>query len=198
MSEEVVGVVQAISAKQLASGLYHSFVMDEVWYRTGKNKVEGIEKGNRVKFEFDEDKYGKHLIEATFDFKVGEAPEPAAKKSYNAAPKNNTEFWAAKELRDIDTQKRISFQAATNSATALVNSALEQGFLTKPTGNAAKKFPAYTAMVFEETLRLYKLYQEVPENSDTYIRAQELDSGVDVDLEELSPEMNELPDTEDW
>ena len=199
MTTEVVGQVQAISAKQLSSGLYHSFCMADTWYRTGTKKIEGVEKGYKVKFEFTEDKYGKHVVENTFKFKEGEAPPAAAKKSYGGGAKNNSEFWEKKEIRDIETQKRISFQAATNSATVLVNSALDREYLSKPTGKMADKFAAYTAMVLEETLRLYKLYQEVPENSEGYLAAQTVDTAVDIELDEPEEvENGELSVNEEW
>ena len=101
---QLTGTVQRVSEKQLPSGLYHSFMLDDAWYRTGKIKAKGIEAGYKVQFDFTEDKYGKQVDIKSIKFKAGEAPPATNSGSKKAVGRDD--FWSNKEVRDIEDHEQ--------------------------------------------------------------------------------------------
>lgn len=166
---EVIGVIEQVGSREAKNGkMMYSFRIGDDWYRTGFNKVTGTEPGYKVKFNYSEDKYGKHVDHV--EFKPGEAPPAPAKGSYNrggggAASKDK--YWADKEARDIETQKRISYQAATNTAIQFVNMAIANECITMPKGKSiAARFEALQQIVQAESDRIFRQYQLVPDLYD--------------------------------
>ena len=180
---EVIGQIAAVSSKQLPSGLYHSFCVDDVWYRTGRDFT-NVAKGYKVKFNFEENQYGMQVDVPSLKFKEGEAPPPqtnGAKAPYQkksgydpTEAKRREKYWADKEARDIENQKRISYQAATNTAIQLLNGAIANDCVAVPKGkNLGARFEAFQAMVDEEAERIFRIYQLVPENFDAVMGGTE-------------------------
>jgi hypothetical protein len=202
---QVIGEVAAASSKQLPSGTYYSFCVDDVWYRTGREDS-GVQKGYRVKFDFTEDKYGKHA--ENIQFKAGEAPPADAKKPYGGGKKSSYDpqeakrrekYWAEKELRDIENQKRISYQAATNTALAIVTAAMEKELVAVPKGkNLGAKFEAFQAMVDEEAERIFRIYDAIPANYEALVASDEVqERPTDFD-EEVNEDSSDQADPEAW
>lgn len=192
---EVVGVVERVNEKVLPSGKYYSFLIDDVWYRTGRDQP-SFEAGYKVKFTFEEDKYGKQVKVDQVKFKEGEAP-PARGRATGGKPKTNSEFWENKEARDIDTQMRISFNGAFNSATALVTAAFANDIISLPAKTkAADKLDAFRAMVEEETVYLYRKFQNVPKDSAGYMATEE-EAEETFDVEE-APTVDDVEEEEEW
>ena len=199
---QVIGEVAAASSKQLPSGTYYSFCVDDVWYRTGREDS-GVQKGYRVKFDFTEDKYGKHA--ENIQFKAGEAP-PA--KSYGGGKKSSYDpqeakrrekYWAEKELRDIENQKRISYQAATNTALAIVTAAMEKELVAVPKGkNLGAKFEAFQAMVDEEAERIFRIYDAIPANYEALVASDEVQERTTDFDEEVNEDPSDQADPEAW
>jgi hypothetical protein len=199
---QVIGEVAAASSKQLPSGTYYSFCVDDVWYRTGREDS-GVQKGYRVKFDFTEDKYGKHA--ENIQFKAGEAP-PA--KSYGGGKKSSYDpqeakrrekYWAEKELRDIENQKRISYQAATNTALAIVTAAMEKELVAVPKGkNLGAKFEAFQAMVDEEAERIFRIYDAIPANYEALVASDEVQERTTDFDDEVNEDTSDQADPEAW
>jgi len=188
---EMTGVVERTNVKELPSGMYYSFLINDDWYRTGRDKPP-FEAGYTIKFNFEDTKYGKQVDLKSVKFKEGEAP-PVTTKASGGKPGSSNDFWAAKEVRDIETQKRISFNGAMNTALALVTAAFANEILTIPAkAKAEAKMDLFREMVVTEALHLYPMFQRVPDNHDTYMGV-----GVDVPRESLDSE-EEPEEIDDW
>lgn len=176
---EVVGQVQVVSSKVLSSGTYHSFCVDDTWYRTGNTPVQGLEKGYTIKFTFTKDQWGNQVDMASINFKEGEAPPPEAKKAYTKKSGGNSfqeekvlreKYWNDKEVRDIARDKKISYAGALNTAIALVGAALDKELVALPKGkNLSLRFEAYKAMVHQEASELYTAIQATPERVENVV-----------------------------
>jgi hypothetical protein len=198
---EVIGVVARVTDKVLPSGTYWSFVLDgdPQWYRTGRDKPK-FEAGYKVKFNATEDKYGTHCDLKTVEFREGEAP-PAAAPAKAAGGKSDyqlrTAYWDAKELRDIENQKRISYQAATNTAIALVNAALASEAIVLPASKAkGKRFEVLTEIVTTEADRIYAVYAAAPDNHAALVAGTKTAHVTDAEeVEEADEESQDFSHT---
>lgn len=183
---EVTGQVQAVSSKVLPSGTYHSFCVDDEWYRTGRTPTQ-VQKGYKVRFAFNDTKYGKEVDVDSLKFKEGEAP-PANSKGKGGVGLSKDQYWANKEAKDVDTQQRISFQAATNTAIALVTAAITNGYIAFPkSAKTEAKFDAYKEIIMKEAEDLFKIYQEVPENAERYCASKDSVAETFPEIEEEAP-----------
>lgn len=199
---EVIGVVARVTDKVLPSGTYWSFVLDgdPQWYRTGRDKPK-FEAGYKVKFNATEDKYGTHCDLKTVQFKEGEAP-PAAAPAKAAGGKSDfqlrTAYWDAKELRDIENQKRISYQAATNTAIALVNAALANEAIVLPASKAkGKRFEVLSEIVASEADRIYTVYAIAPQRHDGLVSKTPQISVSDAEEVDPDPEEAQVQEAND-
>lgn len=164
---QVTGVVEKITSKQLSSGTYYSFVMDDAeWYRTNKDKPPFVE-GSTVTFTFDDGRYGKQVDLPSIVVAEGAPKEtPKAKKSFSGGG-GKDQYWTDREARDLDTQKRISYQAAANTAIALVGLGLNTGVISLPKSKKeSEKLALLKGIVEDQTKELFKSYQLVPDNYD--------------------------------
>lgn len=198
MAQET-GTVLAVSSKQLQSGTYYSFNVNDVWYRTGKKRAP-VEKGYKVRFNYTEDKYGKQVDLTSVQFKEGEAPKSTG-KSYNAGGAGKDSYWADKEKRDVDTQKRISYQAAMNTAINVVNGAISNEYLKIPGGKKAT-LEAYFAAIKEQAAELYRDYQNVPENHESLMDTGEETKPKEDDMSDFADSTDQAEDLpaedEEW
>ena len=200
---EIIGEIAAVSSKQLASGMYHSFCINDEWYRTGRDATP-VQKGYKVKFTFTEDKYGKQVDVKSLQFKEGEAPpagekKPYAKKSsYDPSEAKRREvYWAEKEQRDIENQKRISYNGAMNTAIAVLNAAIANECVALPKGkNLGARFEALQAMISDEADRIFRVFQLVPTEYDSIMTAAGQDV-VKTTSEEFDSEMKDDAPFED-
>jgi len=171
--------------KVFERGGRHSLLMDDdQWYGLGRNAAPGVFDGATVRFSWVQNGKYKNITEGTVQVKEG---APTQTKSYTQKASGGAsdyakkeKYWLDKEQRDIDTQKRISYQAAMNTSINLVNTMLEGGFMTAPKGKVADKHEAYMAMVYETADELFRVYQTLPENADEILAAGTVDTSIDV------------------
>ena len=185
---EVIGVVAKVHSKQLASGTYWSFVLDgdDQWYRHGRDKP-AFDAGYKIKFTPTQDKYGVHADPKGVEFKEGEAPPQREKAASGGGNKSDyqqrQQYWEDKEQRDIVNQKRISYQAATNTAIALVELALKTEAIKLP-ATKNKAFPALQEIVGNEADRIYVQYAIAPDRHDELVSGEEQVVVTDAEEEE--------------
>lgn len=205
---EIIGVVTKVSEKVLPSGTYFSFVLDgdNQWYRTGRDKPKFMA-GHKVKFQSKTDQYGTHCDLKTLEFKEGEAaPASSTAGAKAGAPKSDYQqrqaYWEDKEVRDIENQKRISYQAATNTAIALVNAALSNEAIVLPASKAkGKRFEVLQEIISNEADRIYAIYAAAPDRHDSITSTVNLETTY-TDAEEAvvpAEEHTEQPkENEEW
>ena len=200
---EVIGVVSKVTSKVLPSGTYWSFVLDgdPQWYRTGRDKPK-FEAGYKIKFTPKTDQYGTHCDLKQVQFKEGEAPPAGAPAKAAAGGKSDfqlrTAYWDAKELRDIENQKRISYQAATNTAIQVVNAALACEAIVLPAAKTkGKKMEALQEIISNEADRIYAIYAAVPDMHDALVSGNAPVQVTDDDEPEQEAEPEQAPQQED-
>lgn len=170
MSEVVESaVVKWAGGKDIKGRTYFSFNLVDVddFFRCGTNDP-NVKKGDMITFKYDIDpKWGNQVDVKSVEV-VDKAPEqkaaPAAKKNAGTAV-GRDDYWANKEAADVDRQKIISLQAATNIATNIVTAALQADVLPLPT-KKAEKFDALLAMVEQVADDLVVRYVNAPQRVD--------------------------------
>ena len=142
---EAAGLVAAVSSKALDSGTYYSFCIDDIWYRTGRDPVP-FEKGNTVKFLFEENKYGKQVDLATLKVKEGKTVTRGGGSSNERKSdyQQKEEYWKNKDIRDIETQKSIRMAGSINTAIAMVG---RENSVILPQEEAQKMFLILSVLV---------------------------------------------------
>lgn len=124
---------------------------DRTFYRLG-NKKPAFSEGDSVQFEVEmkgQNAYARGVSQWAAGDVVQNHP---VQNVAQAAPRTADDFWRRKELRDVETQKRIELQSCRNSAIEMV------GLLAKM---EAVKLPAKQAdkvPVVEELVNHYTLY----------------------------------------
>ena len=178
MSVKKAGLVARTGSKQHSKWTFWSFALEGekgVYYRTGSQSL-GIQKGQYVEFEYDEVENNGYtnLNVNPKSLKITEAQQAASPKEHEAAPAasyskgkvlSKDDYWNRKEDRDVDKDRLVSYQAATNTALSVVSKAIDLGFLKIPAPKSAKDvapFDAFTALVDDEAERIYRVYQNIP------------------------------------
>jgi hypothetical protein len=192
----ITGRVEKFNTK---NGRYSVLMDDQNWYGLGYNDPRKSWDdptlpldGANVQFDFtSNDSKGKtyyNVTEGTFRTQmstVGKTPPPAAKKAWggNKADPAKDEYWKNKEANDANMQKRISFNAATNSAIALVTAGVANGLLPL-TGKGDAKYVAFTEMVATETDFLYRKFMNAADNHDEIMgKTTATDSAPEAEVE---------------
>lgn len=193
---KVTGTVDRVSSKKLASGVYYSFCVDDEWYRTNRTRPP-FEEGYQVQFVFNEDKYGKQVDMDSIKFKEGEAPPKGSGGKSSGGGISRDQYWSNKEVRDIDTQVRITYQSATNTALAFVTAALDKGVIDLPKSKkAADRLALFRELVNDETWYFFSKYHTSPALADEVGKDAEED--VEVDEPAAQPPVEEvIEDDED-
>lgn len=176
---------------------------DDIWYGLGHNQPAAAD-GDIARFDYEMNNQYRNVVEGTLKVKKGTAPPP--KTSGGGKGKSdyqqNKDFWAKKEIRDIDTQKKISFAGAYNTAIALVSAEVAAGVLTIG-GAKAAKLAAFSAIVEEEAEHLYRLIQSMPERHDEVMEGGTPEKGeyapaeTEADIDEDASEGGD-DDGGDW
>ena len=178
MSESAQGTVtwagsNTIKTKAGKNAVMHSFKIDnsDEYFRCGFVDPK-VEKGEYIKFDYEVHPSWGNQVEVKSVTKVeekivtGGSTPPATKKSGPA--KENYEaraqYWEDKEKRDIETQIRISYQAATNTAIEVVRLALEQDAISLGAAKA-KKLDLLKSYVEEVAEELFSKYQMKPHSA---------------------------------
>lgn len=164
MANVVQGVVERITQRGRATNI----CVAGTWYGCGFNGVP-CQEGDEVTFSVTQN--GNFLNADVNSMEVlssgNQAPprqqqqrggyqqrRSAPRASSGGAPAGNPkdDYWKQREERDVETQRRIQYQASRNSAIAAVAAALEKDILPLP-ATKAKAFDAYLAMIDELTER---------------------------------------------
>ena len=168
---EMVGVIEKVFEK---NGRW-ALLINQEWYGNGYVKPDAQE-GATAKFTIEMNGRYKNIAPGTLQIKpgapvaTGGAPKARGGGGSNYAQKE--QYWADKETRDIETQKRISYQAATNTALAMITAAMDRDLIAQPKGkNLGDRFEAFKAIVEEQAEHVFVLYQELPERSDDILAA---------------------------
>jgi len=181
MSVNITGTVKSLGSKDFGEGAkaktYHNFFLegDNTMYRTGTVNS-GVAQNDQVAFFLNEkgfvDMGSLQINGATANVS---APPPTSspapkKKSWGGGGNKSTENWDArqqywdnKEVEDGKRQNMISYQAAINSATNIVNAAVESGSIKLGASNAkaADKWEIYYGYVVSTANDLFSRYQTV-------------------------------------
>lgn len=202
MSETYIGVVKKVFNK---NGRWSLLMDDDNWYGLNRSKPEGVEDGHTVKFAWSANGQYRNVEKDTL--KINRNVEKQEQKGATAGSSRGgsaakDQYWADKEARDIEyqknmqeNQKRISMAGAINSATTLVNSALELGYLKLPGGQKAT-MDAYVAAVIQQAEDLYPVIQTAAERHE-----QLMDTEIDADVqtpEDLRAEDAPTGDDDGW
>ena len=177
---EVTGYVEAANSRESGGKRYFSFLVDGTWYGCGVRNPK-VSKGDKVKFEASQNGKYWNVDMNTFKSKEGEAPQVSQNKSAGSYKKSGgggggqtTENWEArqkywdnKEQLDVERQQIISLQAATNTAIEMVNSGIEQGFLTVAGSKKNEKWESYKEYVLGVANDLFAVYLAAPTTAKT-------------------------------
>jgi hypothetical protein len=145
MSNTVVGIVQFVNSKPAGKGTVYSFKLNDTWYSLGfnNNAKPNFGKGDKVKFDYEEDQYGNKVkgkvqVSKSDGTDAGGNPAPSSggsKPAYNAGGGQKDTYWADKEKYDKQvTAPLIHFQNATTNAVQIVIAALNKDILPVPAG----------------------------------------------------------------
>lgn len=172
MSEQV-GVVKWMGGKTIKGRTYYSFNLVDVdgFFRCGQDEPQ-IKKGDMISFSYETDQWGDQVDKKSIVVldEVKEEVKAAApvKKQSGGTAVGRDDYWANKEAADVDRQKIISLQAATNIATNIVTAALAADALSLP-AKKAEKFDALLAMVEQVADDLVVRYVNAPAHIDELV-----------------------------
>lgn len=178
MSEQISGVVVKLGTIKSGRHTFYNIQLDghKDFYRTGFEKAE-VEVGDVVTFEYGETDYGPKVdmksIKVTGKEEVKASPAP---KKGKGKSKQETNYWESRAKADEKRQNTISYQAAWNTATAIISLAVQNDtdpskLLTTLTGKTDKKkvgnlvahIEGVAQEIFEKFLHGDELAQELLE-----------------------------------
>src|SRR4030066_604800 len=130
------GVVEVVKKNDM--GYWSIKTSDGQWFGTGKMKPTCSE-GDEVAFDFSMNgKYSNADLDTlevlSSDNKVPAKKAWSGKKNAAGEGAGKSDYWEAKEKRDLSTQKEIRFQASRNAAIEAMGVALANGLITVPEG----------------------------------------------------------------
>jgi hypothetical protein len=130
------GVVASVQKND--AGYWSIKTADGQWFGTGKMKP-ACSEGDEVAFDFSMNgKYSNADLDTlevlSSDNKVPAKKAWSGKKNASGEGAGKSDYWEAKEKRDISTQKEIRFQASRNAAIEAMGVALANGIISIPEG----------------------------------------------------------------
>lgn len=175
-----------------------SFLMDnDEWYGLGHAKKEGAAEGDTAKFDYDMNGKYMNVIKGTCKLKKGKGSAGAGGGGGSSYAQKE-KYWADKDIRDIETQKKISFAGALNTAVSMANAMIAADLL-KLGGKKADAWNAYEAFVNDLAETLYVRIQSQPEFHDGMMESRPFqavaEEGTEAPVDE--PEAEEEEDG-DW
>lgn len=200
---EYTGTIQKVFNK----GKRWSLLMDDdKWYGLGYKKPQAYD-GQTARFQYEMNGAYRNVVEGTLQTKKGEeAPQKTAASSRQ--PRSDyaqkEKYWADKEARDIDTQKRISYQAAMNTAISTINLALTHDLLVfAKSAKPADKFNTVIEAIQTQAEEYFADYQTIPNRAEAIVAmysseedAVEPVEGVN-EASEAQPESTESDNNDD-
>ena len=156
----MTGVVERKNERKGATNV----CIDGVWYGLGFNKVPEFSEGDTIQFVVVQN--GKYLNAEEGSVEVvaqGEAPQPKSTSSNRQGNSSAREdYWERKELRDLETQNEIRWQASRNAAIEFASSAVAHGAF-KLGATSAKAYDQYRQLVSDLTEEFYNETLQVNE-----------------------------------
>lgn len=193
---EAQGQIGNVSRKELSSGVFYSFVIDDVWYRTGKTNT-GVSKGDIVKFEYEvktfNNRDSNNVVLASLKTKKGAPPQThQGGKSAQYAPKT---------LDSDPRQALIMFQNATGCATTAISAAITSGSIKLPT-KKAEQYPFLMDLVFKARDEIYNGYvakmKAMEAGAGAEQTVEEQDIGGHIDDEDTPKDPESVKAGDDW
>ena len=223
-AQEVTGIVNNAGNKKVGKNLYYNFTLvdDDTLYRCGKEDPVLVQ-GDEIVFEFTDGDYGPMVDLSTIEVlsEGNDIPKskPKARKPARAsrgrsaaeatskrrparatadttADKKATkdDYWNQKAEDDKARQKQISFQAAYNTALAILTQEIALGLVKLGTDKASapKKLAAFEALLQEKVEMLWAQFNDAATRtpggtslpSDDDVDADDVDDQVDDNDEE--------------
>lgn len=206
---QVVGVVSKVYESDIKGKTYYGVFLedDKDLYKNGPNDPE-VSKGDKVKISGVKDKYGYKIeeIEVTSKSKT----TTSSKKGYNkdnfvsksgsktvvnkkAADKEA--YWEQKAVEDKVKDRRITFNAAMNTAVAMVNFGLDHELFTLAGKKKNEKWDLYVEMVHSVAMENATLFKEA--EKETFLAPSTDEEEVEEELEEEEEVEEETEEEED-
>jgi hypothetical protein len=193
------GTVRSILTKDYNNQKLYSFGLEEKdGPLYGLGRVTPIFKeGDEIEFGFILNAKGYPTVkgESVVVTKAGTAAKPAS-KAWSGEKKSAEEkgYWELREAREVETQKRISYQAAKNTALASVTSMATLGLLKFGTKKGVV-VDNFLQCVDKLTLRYFAEYQAAPSVS---IKPPQTDSSPDSEPDDVENIRDGDVDSDDY
>ena len=175
---KVTGEIQAFGSKPRGAKntIIYSFKLDEVWYSCGWDSPGDLVPGDVVEFDaYEKPPYGMQVTKGSVVVLGKQAPSAAPSPGTQGA--SNTP-----SPKQNNTQRVIQYQAATNSATAIVDLAFQVGALTIPAKvKAPDKLDFVLGYIDQVRKGLFLSACSIVEGNDPY-------EDEEVDLEDSAPD----------
>lgn len=164
MTTQEAGVVQRVLTKDFRGKMLYSFSLGEDKPLFGLGGVKpNFNEGDEISFEYILNNKGYPVVDGKSVKVVDRSngtPQAAPAQARSPAT-SREEYWLNKEARDIETQKRISFQAARNSSIETFSKAVELGLVSLGQ-KKDEKFDNFLRGINKLTLQTYWEYQDSP------------------------------------
>lgn len=164
MSNVIKTVIQRVTSRNFGNKQFFSFLgQDKVWYSNGTHRPPEV--GTYVQFEASQNAKGfmdvRDLVVLSNEAQTVAAPEVAktvtkyASRKPSGQASDQKEYWANREVRDIETQKRIELQSCRNSALELVKLMVQAESIKMPKAADREEFirllvDKYTRLFLEQ------------------------------------------------
>ena len=158
MSEQYTGEIKKVFTK---AGRWSLLMEDDNWYGLGYKEPKGVTDGSQARFQFEMNGQYRNIVEGSLEAKAGTATSKA--KSGGSSYAQKEQYWADKETRDIETQKKICMAGSLNTATAIVTASLAADVL-KTTNKT--KIDLVQATIVEIAEDIYRKIQNTPAQHD--------------------------------
>lgn len=173
------GVVNKVGSKKVGKRVYYNFTLedDDTLYRTGTDRPD-VDEGDEIVFDYEDGDYGPMVDLSTVEVTGQAAPrrkkkassknksrvsrgrsagDVSQKSSAKSSGNSKDDYWTKKADDDKQRQNIISFQAAYNTALAVLSKELDMGLVKLGTEKAAapKKLAAFEALLAEKANALW-------------------------------------------
>lgn len=184
---EAQGQVVWVGTNKVGKNTFHSFKLDDgEFYRTGVKEV--VKKGDTISFTFDAVVNGKYTNNEVKTESVVFLNEPTtvdankAASGYKGKSKatGKDDYWEKRAENDKETQRRISYQAATNTAVAIMNTLLAQEAVSLGSAKA-KKVDTYMAELNKVVDIVFEKYQTIGATEEAEQQEESDNNAADID-----------------
>jgi hypothetical protein len=198
MAKMASGKVTYVGSKVFKGRTYWSFKIDSMpddFFRTGLVEP-NFAKGKVISFNYEVTQYGNEVDVASIVHVDTDSPptahvSPVAGKPDARADKSNPKdkYWEDKAKDDLDRQKIISYQAATNTAVAIIQIAISQDALPVAGKTKADKWESIRSLVAGVADDLVVTYMNAPAHVDSLVQEHKefmtLEPSIVIDSDEV-------------